>query len=312
MRRAAIRSSAISSAAAAPRCMLLVRRVAGPTSQRCRCTSTATGAASVSRLRRPGGSSDEVLLVGVGAAAHPQLWQAEVTALLRDAEPNHVVLQLAPGQPAADGGDGSETLLRDVDAIIEQVIKKGTFGLGSLPPGAGMRAYTALFWVLGLSPQREMAGVREAAAALELPLVRGDAPTAATMAALGEALTMNELQSMLKAADSAEGRELLKLNQSLAAALPTPPAMETDASVAAFLQMIGPLQKRPTITALTTALKKVAPKLATVVIDARDHVMVSRLLELEGPTVAVVGLAHMDGMEKLFEEAGGKVTTQMQ
>ena len=49
-----------------------------------------------------------------------------------------------------------------------------------------------------------------------------------------------------------------------------------------------------------------------VVIDARAEIIGSRLLALEGTTVAVVGLAQMDKIEAHFLEAGGLVSNDGQ
>ena len=182
-------------------------------------SSTSAGLAiSISRMQRPGGAGSDanVLLVGVGAAQRVQ-FEAHITALLLDAAPSHVVLEMsaengANGSPAQPG---SSLLLRQVDQIIEQVVRQATFGLGSVPDGAGMDSYRALFWALGLTPQEEMATVQQVVMSLGMPLVQADAATDRVMAALRDALSFSELQSMLKAAATPQGRELQRLNQSL-------------------------------------------------------------------------------------------------
>lgn len=55
------------------------------------------------------------------------------------------------------------------------------------------------------------------------------------------------------------------------------------------------------------------PKIATVMVDERDEIMTQGLLnQCVGRTVAVVGMAHMDGIEGRWREAqggdGGAVT----
>lgn len=255
-----------------------------------------------------------MLLLGVGAAPQPEEFEAEVAALLRDAAAHvggtaHVVLELPPlqeGEAVGDSEADPTLLLREVDQIIEQVVRKATFGFGSVPDGAGMRSYAGLFWALGLTPQAEMAAAREAARGLGLPLVRADSPMNGTLGLLRDALSFSELQSMLEAAATPQGQELQQLNRSLAAALPTATGSNHSESDA-FLKMARPLQERAAVTALISALGEVAPAMKRVVIDARGAVMGTRLLELEGPTIAAVGLAQMDGIEKLFEEAGGRV-----
>ena len=44
------------------------------------------------------------------------------------------------------------------------------------------------------------------------------------------------------------------------------------------------------------------PQLAAALIDERDQVMVDCLSKLQGRVVGVVGLAHLDGMERRWQE----------
>ena len=287
---------------------------------RCRCcharprrffnSSTGAGlATSVSRMQRPGagGSDADVLLVGVGAAPQRVQFEAHITALLRDAAPSHVVLEM----PAEAGGrpvqPDSSLLLRGVDQIIEQVVRQATFGLGSVPEGAGMDSYRALFWALGLTPQEEIAAVQQVALRIGLPPVQADAATDRVMATLRDALSFSELQNMLKAAASPQGQELQRLNQTLAAMLPRHAVREDAENFGAFLEAARPLQARRTVTALVDALSQIAPAVTRIVIDARAEMIASKLLALDGSTVAVVGLAQMDKIEAHFQEAGGLV-----
>jgi hypothetical protein len=268
-------------------------------------------------MQRPGGAGSDatdVVLVGVGAAPQREEFEAHVTDLLLDAAPSHVVLEM-PAEPTGGGSPAqpdSSLLLREVDQIIEQVVRQATFGLGSVPEGAGMGSYRALFWALGLTPQEEMAAVQRVVMRLGMPLVQADAATDRVMAALRDALSFNELQSMLKAAATPQGLELMRLNQSLAATLPPHAVQEDENSFGAFLEAARPLQARGTVTALVDALSHIAPAMTRVVIDARAEILGSRLLALEGTTVAIVGLAQMDKVEAHFQEAGGQVSNDGQ
>lgn len=271
-------------------------------------SSSDAPAISSSWVQRPGSSRDDVLLVGVGAEPRRQQFEEHVTSLLLDVAPTHVVLELSP-EVAQDGSTrkvDSSLLLREVDKIIEQVVRQATFGFGSVPEGAGMDSYRALFWALGLTPQEEMAMVQQIAVDLRLPLVQADATTDSVMSALRDTLNFSELQSMLQAASTSQGQELLRLNQALRVALPK--SADDEDSVRTFLEAIRPLQERGTITTLVDALGQIAPAMSRVVIDARAAILGSRLLELDGTTVAVVGLAQMDGVETYLQGAGANVS----
>ena len=65
---------------------------------------------------------------------------------------------------------------------------------------------------------------------------------------------------------------------------------------------IEALKSRRTATLMSTFLRNAHPGLAAALIDERDQHMVDRLRNVEGKGVAVVGLAHLDGIEARWQE----------
>ena len=73
------------------------------------------------------------------------------------------------------------------------------------------------------------------------------------------------------------------------------------------------LKTRRAVRALTRHMREEFPKVAVAMVDERDDIMTRGLLEkCSGRTVAVVGMAHMHGIEVRWREAqggdGGAVT----
>ena len=70
------------------------------------------------------------------------------------------------------------------------------------------------------------------------------------------------------------------------------------------------LKTRKATAAMAAAMRAQFPKVANAMLDQRDDVMTERLLEAarergEEKIVAVVGMAHMDGIEARWGDAQG-------
>ncbi|KAL4422410.1 hypothetical protein ABPG75_008607 [Micractinium tetrahymenae] len=61
------------------------------------------------------------------------------------------------------------------------------------------------------------------------------------------------------------------------------------------------LKTRAMAREMSEYMRRVNPRLAKALIDERDQHMVDSLSKLEGRVVAVVGLAHLDGIERRWE-----------
>ena len=66
------------------------------------------------------------------------------------------------------------------------------------------------------------------------------------------------------------------------------------------------LKTREAVRALTGQMRREFPKVASAMLDQRDDLMTDNLLnKCKGRTVAVVGMAHMDGIESRWRDAMG-------
>lgn len=57
------------------------------------------------------------------------------------------------------------------------------------------------------------------------------------------------------------------------------------------------------VKAMTDYMRKLHPGAVRVMLDERDEVLCNNLLGCEGTVVGVVGLAHLDGIERRWQEA---------
>lgn len=70
-----------------------------------------------------------------------------------------------------------------------------------------------------------------------------------------------------------------------------------------ILKQVEEMKSRKTIREIERELHALSPQLVDVAIHERDLIMLEHLLKCEGKVVAVVGLAHMDGIERGWHAA---------
>jgi pheromone shutdown protein TraB len=151
---------------------------------------------------------------------------------------------------------------------------------------------------------------------LQVPVVYGDRDADVTMAALKSAMNMAEMLHMMTAAMGTEGKEIAKLNMQLLDSGDIAKAAEVMKNRSTVSELVGLMRRSaPALVTSPQGLENAGRRGGTdthgcrcslqvrVMLDERDALMAQRLLELEETTVAVVGIAHMDGIEKNFLSA---------
>lgn len=61
------------------------------------------------------------------------------------------------------------------------------------------------------------------------------------------------------------------------------------------------MKRRAIVTEMQNCLEEINPQMIRALVHERDEHMVNTLLKLEGRVVAVVGLGHLNGIEKRWE-----------
>ena len=167
--------------------------------------------------------------------------------------------------------------------------------------GAGLKAVYQMFRMSGLEPGLEFKVALEEANRLGARVVLGDRAQDLTVRRLADSVTIEDVvkYTMAGAAGpNAVGSKWMEpdLAQRFAA------VDWNDPEAAVEL-----LKTRRAVRALTRHMREEFPKVAAAMVDERDEIMTNGLLQKCGPgrTVAVVGMAHMDGIERRWTEAQG-------
>ncbi|KAK9818306.1 hypothetical protein WJX72_010357 [[Myrmecia] bisecta] len=162
---------------------------------------------------------------------------------------------------------------------------------------AGMSGFYHVLRTLGLDPGLEFKVAIEEAERTGARLVYGDQDAQVTMKRLTQALGgPNGLTIM----------DLLRLMVSNPSH-PIPPDLYQllKGGLSSSLEArVEAMKNRQMARSMTQYMRDVHPKLAQALIDERDEIMVDCLRGLRGKVVAVVGLAHLDGIESRWQAAG--------
>eukprot|EP00903_Cladosiphon_okamuranus_P013442 g12520.t1 len=146
----------------------------------------------------------------------------------------------------------------------------------------------------GLASGQEFTIAIREARACGAKLLLGDRDVQVTLRRLSEALRSIDLQALSQDGQLELGLGLDTLDGSSAESINT---------------SLEKLKKRQTMRTVVGFYKQEAPELYNAMIGERDMVMATNLMTLEGKqtTVAVVGLAHVDGIESILAANGWKL-----
>eukprot|EP00752_Nemacystus_decipiens_P002178 g2073.t1 len=145
----------------------------------------------------------------------------------------------------------------------------------------------------GLASGQEFTIAISEARACGAKLLLGDRDVQVTLRRLSEALRSIDLQALSQDSQLEIGLGLDTLDGSTAESINT---------------SLEKLKKRETMRKVVGFYRQEAPELYNAMIGERDKVMATNLMTLEGKqtTVAVVGLAHVDGIENILAANGWK------
>ncbi|CAM9364573.1 unnamed protein product [Ectocarpus sp. 12 AP-2014] len=145
----------------------------------------------------------------------------------------------------------------------------------------------------GLSSGQEFTIAISEARACGAKLLLGDRDVRITLRRLSEALRSIDLQKISQSGQMETGLDLEALDGS---------------SVESINSSLDILKNRETMRKVIGFYKEEAPELYNAMIGERDKVMAVNLMSLDGKqvTVAVVGLAHVDGIEGILMANGWK------
>lgn len=239
-------------------------------------------------------SQHEVYLLGTSHVSETSA--DEVRKVIETVKPDRVMVELCQqrarrlrsGQSTLSGKDIVQQLL---EALLHRNSRPG-FGVECLLK-LGFTGFYALFRQYGLVPGLEFKVALEEADRRGLPICCGDADVDRTISQLGLAVRQMSFARLLEAP-------------------PVPPELEELLGSINLSNLSGSIEKlknRSHITLFRDHMSLVMPEFMDVMVHRRDVLMTENLLResRQGRVVAVVGMAHMDGIEHEWQKHSGQV-----
>lgn len=112
-------------------------------------------------------------------------------------------------------------------------------------------------------------------------------------------------ETLRRLAQSFKTEDILKLM--LGKGPQPPPAMVNffdNNEIVGFEAQVEAMKTREMARQMSAFLRQINPAFARALIDERDEIMTSNLRKLSGRIVGIVGLAHLDGIERLWNNNG--------
>ncbi|KAI3429803.1 hypothetical protein D9Q98_010116 [Chlorella vulgaris] len=226
----------------------------------------------------------EIFLVGT---AHVSKQSAvEVREMIRLVKPDTVMVELCPERAARlrAGGSSDQDFLKQ---MLGSMLAPGSSLSQKLVQASLPMMYRGMK-MLGMDPGAEFKVALEEAERLGARVVYGDRDGSRTLKRLSEAVDLGDVLRMMSGAG-----------------MPAPPDSLTElftGSGGNLESQVESMKTRKAVRDMGRYMRQVNPAMATALIDERDAHMVRELSRLEGRVVGVVGLAHLDGMERRWEE----------
>ena len=251
-------------------------------------------------LLRSNHSDNEIYLLGT---AHISEASAnEVIQLVHQVQPTQVFLELDPPRAArlrhSQGGKNDE---EEAEQLFLKGLQRFTSGGGGIPFGGEemlknfFRGFYGILKRYGYVPGVEMLAAMQEADRVGAELFYGDRDINDTLRELAASLNPAQL---MKAASTPPPPELQQVLQ------------QAFAGGGGGLEGLGDsleaLKTREHARLMTGWMDKTLPQITEVMLHRRDRVMAQNLRKKcgQGRVLAVVGLAHMDGIEREWESLG--------
>jgi len=250
-------------------------------------------------ILRSATTNGEIYLVGTAHVSKESAKQvAELVALVK---PTSVCVELCDERyrtirekinqrgAGKKSSTGTSDFVRDaVKDFVGAFAPGGSSSLGDNLLGAAMKTFYGFFKLSGLDPGGEFKEAVKAADAVGAKIVCVDRDVRQTLRRVREAMSWEDVLTLMSGNVKPGG--------------PEPPP--TDGGMHDIERAIESLKTRAHIRQMREFLAHQVPKVSRVFVDERDEIMVQALLSHgDERVVAVVGMAHMDGIERRWEEA---------
>lgn len=231
------------------------------------------------------GNGAEVHLVGTAHVSKAS--SEEVREVIQAVQPQTVFVELDAqrGQQLRRGTPEDHNNLK---VFLNNVVSGYGLNIPTELLKQGFRGFYKALQSMGMEPGLEFKVALEEADKLNARIVYGDQEQEITVQNLVNALSFKDVLKLM----TGQG---MNLDPETTEALKSSDKGGISASVEA-------LKTKKASEAMTAALRQFNPKLAKALIDDRDEYMVKGLRKLEGKVVGIVGLGHLAGMTRRWEQ----------
>lgn len=224
----------------------------------------------------------------VGTAHVSEASAEQVKRAIQEYQPSTVMVELCQSRAdklrrQLDQGHGGA-----MEELLRLVMGPGNVGAKALQLGLGM--FYRFFRSAGMDPGKEMVVAMQEADRIGAELIYGDQDVRFTLSKLQQALSVSDILKILQPQPVPE-----ELKQLLGGSKDLKMAVER-------------IKNRKAVRLMAEGMRKQLPHVVRIMLDERDEYMTKVLHDLPGRVVAVVGLAHLDGIEKNWRCLEGSPT----
>lgn len=233
---------------------------------------------------RDTGSGREYWLIGT---AHISKRSADqVLQIMQRVRPDSVMVELCEGRARRMQEEDGQDPFKQLSAQVSRIFAGPFAGFGAPFLEASLRSFYNVFKLLGFVPGLEFKVAMAEAKKLKIPVVYGDQESSKTFQRLSSVFSLDKLLRINS--DAAHNQQMQSLFQQIHAN--------------SIEEMVEKLKNRKLVRQFVQVMKQAYPEVVNVMLTERDVVMAANLRRCPGKVVVgVVGLAHLDGIEKYFK-----------
>lgn len=237
---------------------------------------------------RDTGSGREYWIVGT---AHISKRSAEqVQQIMQRVRPDSVMVELCEGRARRMQEEEGQDPFKQLSTQVSRIFAGPFGGFGAPFLEASLRSFYNVFKLLGFVPGLEFKVAMSEAKKLKIPIVYGDQESSKTFQRLAGVVSLDKIMRM--SADASHNQQMQSLFQQIQAG--------------SLEEMVEKLKNRKLVRQFVQVMRQTYPELVSVMLTERDVFMAANLRRCPGKVVVgVVGLAHLDGIEKHFKPIMG-------
>ena len=236
--------------------------------------------------------SSDADIVLVGTAHVSQESARQVERIIDAFKPSVVLLELCPGRFEKLKAGREVSDLEFLAQSVRSFFEPGTT-LSNKIVKFGFSSTYRIFKHMGMNPGGEFRAALASAERQGSHIVLADRDVKETLRRISENLRMEDLWRLILPDESNVGQGL-------------PIQMSDDR-----IKEIEKMKTRENVRAMVARLRKINPGLACSLIDERDEILFHNLAKQKGQIAGVVGLAHLDGIEKLWSQQPGCIVRRL-